>query len=393
LTAANADNGTMATTPRCCRLQDLDIDLRLGGEAVSEVLARVWRGALVECVHRGGVAIVDVDGELLAGAGDPELMTYMRSSAKPLQAMTLCLSGAVERFGLQARHLAVACASHTAEPEHVAAVTDLLQAVGLDESRLECGSHRPIDRRACEELFRSGGSPTAVHSNCSGKHAGMLAAAKALGLPLDDYWREDHPLQQQIMATVAEFTGVPPGRMIIGIDGCGVPVYGLPLRAMARSFALLANPDCLPARLRSHARRIVAAMQEHPHLVGGTHRLDTDLLEQARPRLVVKSGAEGLLCLGVLGEHCPGRAVGLAIKIDDGNGRGIGPVATEILARIGVLDEADLDALERHHRPRVKNFRQEVVGRLEATVPLRATPAGRRLSWCGQLEGERGMGA
>ena len=214
---------------------------------MSAELLYTMRGDLVETIQRGHVAVVDVRGHLIASSGDPEATSYMRSVAKPLQATMLVQSGAAERFGLTGPLLAICCASHQGEPSHVAAVREVLARVGVPESALQCGVHAPAYTPAAAALWRAGEEPGAVHNNCSGKHAGMLAAARALGAPLEGYLSLDHPVQQGILANVAALAGVPRERIVIGVDGCSVPVHGLPIRAMAYAYAHLADPTRAPA--------------------------------------------------------------------------------------------------------------------------------------------------
>ncbi|MCL6581237.1 MAG: asparaginase [Firmicutes bacterium] len=335
---------------------------------MSEILVEVRRGDYVECVHRGSVAVVDLDGRLVASVGDPDCVTFMRSAAKPIQALAVVESGAYEEFGLTERELAVMCASHSSEPCHVEVVLGILRKLGLDESYLQCGTHLPTHGPSAKALLREGREPTAVHSNCSGKHAGMLALARRMGWSLDDYWTEDHPVQRLCLENVAAVTGYPARAIGVAKDGCGVAVFALPLRHMALGFARLACPGDPrtgfgPERARA-AALVVRAMRAHPEMVAGTGRLCTALL-RATP-VLAKGGAEGVYCFGV-----PGRGLGCALKIDDGGSRAVGPAVVRVLEELGVVGPDLPGELEPFRRPRNTNHRDEVIGSIEPVFRLK----------------------
>ncbi len=260
---------------------------------------QVARGPMVECVHQLAIAVCDSRGGLIASAGDPHYVTFMRSSAKPLQALALVETGAAAHFGLTPDEIAQTCASHSGEDIHVRTVRSILAKAGVPEAALHCGVHAPVDRAAARALTAAGLQPTEVHCNCSGKHSGMLATAAHMGWPLDGYWRTEHPLQQLILQNVGAMAGIDPDRIIIGVDGCGVPVHGMPLSAMATAFARLADPSGLSPERASAVRAIVSAMQAHPPNVAGHGRFTTAVMEKARPDIVAKSGAEAVHCLGL----------------------------------------------------------------------------------------------
>lgn len=332
---------------------------------MSTVIAHVTRGSLVECLHRGDIAVCDPDGRLIAHAGDPDKVTYMRSSAKPIQALSVVLSGAADRFGLDQRELAITCASHEAEDFHVATVRSILAKLGLNEDALQCGIHPPINRQVGRDLIGAGRKPTQVHNNCSGKHSGMLAVALAMGAPIEGYLHPDHPVQRMNRALVAEFAGMVPDRLIVGVDGCGVPVFGLPIRGMARAFARLSSPDSLPTDLAAAASRVVAAIQANPTIIQGTGRFTSRLIEVGAGRLVAKDGAEGVFCVG-----SRPRRLGLAAKCEDGSTRPLPPTVLRALAEMGAINQADLAELAQFGRPPVKNNRGEAVGEVVAVADL-----------------------
>ena len=292
-------------------------------------LVRVVRSGLVESVHAGHVAVCDADGRLLAALGDPFRVVFSRSSTKPLQA-AVCLRRIGEE--LPQDLVAIMCASHNGEPEHVRAVRRLLRRGGVPASALRC----PPDLPSLPVDARRAGRPTRIAHNCSGKHAGMLFACARAGWDLASYLAPGHPLQREVLRAVRRGTGV--ARPVVGVDGCGAPVHGLPLSAMATLFARLGRPDHL-GPYAAHAANAVAAMRALPYLVAGRGRTDTLLMTQVRG-VVSKVGAEALHCAAILGE-----GIGVAVRIEDGGDRASGPALIHALAELGVLAEEDLERL------------------------------------------------
>ncbi len=341
----------------------------------SDTLVRIVRNGVVESTHRGSLVIVEEEA-VAFHRGDPERLVFYRSTAKPIQAIGVVTSGAADTFGLTPAEIAIASGSHDGAPEHVDAARSILAKAGIDESALQCGGHWSGDAEAAawqraERAATKGTSgvaappePLRVFSNCSGKHAAMLATAKHLGAPLATYRDPAHPVQRANLAHVAALCGLAPDAVKIAVDGCGAPTFAVPLSAMARSLARLGAPDRLPGPVASACRRITEAMRAHPEMVGGSKRFDTDLMRAARGRLVAKGGAEG-----VHGFAVPGRALGFAIKCDDGSDRGYRAVVLEMLRRLGVLSEEDARTVADRHAPAIlRNFAGETVGRLEVAV-------------------------
>jgi L-asparaginase II len=339
-----------------------------------EPLVAVTRGPLVESWHMGALAVVDVSGRVVFSLGDPGLVTFVRSSAKPLQAIALVESGAADHFGLTAAEIAVTTGSHNGEDFHTAAVSSILSKIGLGPAALACGVHAPLHRPTARRLLEAGEKPMALHNNCSGKHAGMLALAQHLGATPEGYYHPDHPVQQLIRQTMAEMTDLAPEAIALGVDGCGVPVFGLPLANFALAYARLADPRGLPAARQAACERIVRAMQAHPEMVGGTERLDTDLMRATRPRLIAKGGAEGYYATGLLPDAAAGRPIGygLALKVADGDvdGRARPVIVIETLRQLGVLGDGELAALARYRHAEVRNHRGEVVGEVRPVFQL-----------------------
>ncbi|WP_038048637.1 asparaginase [Thermus caliditerrae] len=317
----------------------------------------VYRGEQVENRHRISLAIHGPEG-LLAYAGNPGLWSYMRSSAKPFQALALFLTGAVERFGLTEEEVALATASHDGTPEHVAVAARFLEKLGLGPEHLVCGVHPPFSREARRALEEAGLSPTPLHHNCSGKHAGMLAAALALGANPEGYENPDHPVQVLNRKTLGELSGVEP---LLAIDGCSVPTFSLPLSRAARAFYLLAVPERALEAYREPLLRVQKAMRRHPKLVAGPGSIDTLLME--RLPLVAKRGADGYYGLALL--ESPRGPLGIALKVEDGSAQAR-EVAVVALLRLLGLDPGPTP----WDRPEVRNYRGLRVGHLEAQLDL-----------------------
>ncbi len=329
------------------------------------ILVEMVRGGVVESAHRGAVAVVSPDGALVAGIGAVGRPTFPRSAVKPLQALPLLETGAAARWRLDDRHIALACASHGGEPEHVALVDGWLQRLGLSGTDLECGAHWPSNADAARMLAGEGRQPCPLHNNCSGKHAGFLSTARHLGEPTHGYIHGDHPAQRRVSATLGEMTGTKIGVVSTGIDGCGIPTFALPLAAIASGMARLAIPVGL-GRVRTEAvesvRRAIAA---HPYLVAGTGRCCTAVMTAA-PQVLVKGGAEGVYAAAL-----PDRGLGLAIKIEDGAGRAAEVALLTILTRLGALAPDQEQALAGRMHPPLLNVAGYVVGMLRPAAALR----------------------
>jgi L-asparaginase II len=317
-------------------------------------LVRVVRSGLVESVHLGHVVVCDPEGRVVAALGDPDRLVFSRSSMKPLQA-TVSLRRIAEP--LPDDLVAIMCASHNGEPVHVRAVRRLLRSGGLSERDLGCPPDLPIEA----EARRAAAGPRRINHNCSGKHAGMLLACERSGADLGSYLEPSHSLQREILRAVRSATGVE--RPVVGVDGCGAPVHGVPLRGMATLFARLARPERL-GRLGARAARAVEAMRSEPYLVAGRGRSDTRLME-AVPGLVCKVGAEGLHCAAV-----PDAGIGVAVRIDDGSDRAAAPALVRALDQLGVFDQTQRGALASLAAPPVLGGGRPV-GALEVGFRLR----------------------
>jgi L-asparaginase II len=276
-------------------------------------LVEVHRGNGLESSHRGAIAVADSSGHIIASWGDIASPIFPRSAVKMIQALPLIETGAAERFRLTDEHLALACASHSGERGHVQAVETWLARLGLKADALECGAHDPFDAAAAHELVAAGRQPSALHNNCSGKHAGFLTAARHMDVPITAYVDGSHPIQRLVTSVLAEMADLDLAETPAGIDGCGIPAHALPLRSLARAMAKFASPRQLGSHRGDAAKRLLAAMTGHPWLVGGSGRFDTRAMAAGGARFIVKMGAEGAHVAIV-----PGLGLGIALKIDDG---------------------------------------------------------------------------
>lgn len=338
-----------------------------------EPLVQVTRGSITESRHRGHIMAVEPDGRLVAHLGAPETVTFLRSSAKPHQTLPLIESGAADRFGFTEEEIALACASHSGEPIHTEIAASMLGKIGLGAEHLKCGIHEPFSPQAAAELRGKGEQPTMLHNNCSGKHAGMLALALHLGAPIETYNRPENPVQLAIGRTVSQFSGVLIEDIAIGIDGCGVPVFGITVKAMALMYARLVNPpQTFDEGTREACQRVVTAMTNHPELIGGTSdRLDTEMMRATKGTLVSKVGAEGVYTAGILPCKKWPQGLGVALKIEDGDDHRARPtVVVESLDQLGVLSDEALESVSRYAFFPVHSKSGEVVGEVRASFKL-----------------------
>ena len=325
------------------------------------VLIELTRGSLVESTHAGTLAIAGADGAIAGSIGDIGRPVFPRSAIKPLQALPFVKSGALERFGFGAPEIAIACASHSGTPRHAALVAAMLARAGLTPAALGCGVHEPMDAASARALIKAGTAPSALHHNCSGKHAAMLATAVHLGEPVEGYWRPDHPVQTRIRSLLEDLAGCRLGADVCGIDGCSVPNWAIPPAGLATAFARLSTGHGLgPDRARACAR-IVQACWADPELVAGPGRLDTLMMARLGGKVLMKSGAEGVHC-GAL----PERGLGFALKIDDGAKRGAETVVAELIARF-YPQARDLGP-----DTRLRNWRGLEVGEVRPSAALAA---------------------
>jgi L-asparaginase II len=333
-------------------------------------IAETTRGGIVESVHHGVVVAVDARGEIVASAGDPELVVFFRSSAKPFQAIPVIESGAANAFGITPAELALCCASHEGSPEHQRQVAALLAKLGLSPADLQCGCPLPGDEAEAARVVLGEVARSPLQCDCSGKHAGMLATIVHERLTRHDYLDPDHPLQRCILGIMAEVLRVPEETIVLGTDGCSLPTFGAPVRAFATAFAALAAPhDAPPSAGGEHAAaldRLRAAMIAHPENVAGHGQFVTDLIAMSDGRIVAKSGAEGLICLGV-----PERGLGIAVRVLDGSFRTHPAIVLAALEQLDVLDAPTREAIAERHSSELRNHNGWRVGEIRPVFQLR----------------------
>lgn len=326
----------------------------------------VYRGEYLESTHDIHVAVVNAEGEMLYSYGNPDRFTFPRSSMKPFQAVQLIETGAAEAFNYTAADISLSCASHSGEPFHRHTVLEILHRAGLEEDHLQCGTHIPRDMESYNQLIREGKELTPVFSNCSGKHSGMLASAVHMNEDVGTYREIDHPLQQRILEVIEDVCSFPKEQIEISVDGCGVPVHQLPLRNVALGFARLANPEVFTNSKRAQALKTICnSMIQHPEMVGGTNRFDTDLMREFNGRIVAKAGAEAVQCLADLET-----GLGIAIKIEDGSPRATSVVTMEVLRQLGIGNEEIYAKLAEYVNAPVLNARNDKIGVIRASFQL-----------------------
>lgn len=335
----------------------------------SEILAKVIRGETVESIHRGHLIVVDGDGQGIFSLGNPETVTFFRSSAKPFQTMPFITSGAASAFGFSEKEIALACGSHSGEKMHTETVEQMLEKIGLSEADLRCGTHLPFNEKRAEEMIRAGEKLTQLHNNCSGKHSAMLAFAKHCGADLKTYDLPEHPIQKAILQCVSDFTDISLDEIKIGIDGCAAPNFAVPISAMAKSFArLVFPPESFDKELREASQRVVSAMMNYAEMVGGSERLDTMIMEMLRGQIISKVGADGVYVAGVVPSPQWKTGLGIAFKIEDGDDKRARPVvAVELLRQLEILNSESLKNLS---PMAITNRRGDLVGEVVPSFNL-----------------------
>jgi L-asparaginase II len=296
---------------------------------MNPVLVELTRGPMVESIHRGALAVADAKGRLLLSIGDVYSPVFPRSAVKAFQALPLIESGAADQLSFGDAEIALAAASHVGAAEHVAVAAGMLDKAGLTPDALECGAHPPLGAAASRALALSGGRATALHNNCSGKHAGMLATAVHLRERRAGYVAADHPVQVRVRRAIEDLAAMPIGPELTGIDGCSLPNFALPLARVARAYAAFVTGTEGAREHAAAASRIMRACWARPELVGGPGRLDTEAMRALPGDVFIKTGAEGVYCAGL-----PRLGLGIAVKIDDGAKRAAEMVVTHAMARL-----------------------------------------------------------
>lgn len=336
---------------------------------MAEEAVQIMRGGNVESVAYADAAVVDSLGHLVAWVGDPERATFWRSSAKPVQAMAVVLSGAASDFSLSGPELAMITASHGGEPRHVQQVRQILEKISVPEDSLICGPHWPTTAHARQALRDAGEQPTRIHNNCSGKHAGMMMLARQLQVEAQGYEQPTHPVQEKIFRVVKMMTGTSPGQALItGTDGCGVPTFFLPLARMAFAYAQLADPRGLEIQDATAASILAETVRRYPEMISGDGRLEVRLAETTNHRFIAKIGAEAIVCVGV-----PERGWGIALKMADGNDRTLASALLALLAELDLLDQESLTSLHDTMFPVLRNHGGDEVGSMRPVLSVHRT--------------------
>ena len=338
---------------------------------MSEILVRVMRGSHVENLHRGHIVVANTKGKILYKVGDPDFLFCLRSCAKPLQALPIIETGAADRFNFTEAELAAFCGSLNGQDFHVKTVEGILAKIGLDESHLRCGIHQPSHRGTAKKLSSEGRLPLPLHNNCAGKHAAMLTLCVFNSWPTENYCSIDHPVQQMILDKVSQMTEVSKGDIGVGIDGCGVPVFFLPLKQLALSYAKLT--ETLPSgeeTKESPLARMMRAALKHPEMIAGDERICTDIMRNLHKRVFAKTGADGGYAMSIMD-----KGLGIGIKVEDGNVRALHAVVIETLNQLGLLREKERRNLAKYRRPVILNYRREEVGMVEPVFRLERVKA------------------
>jgi len=340
----------------------------------AQPILELTRGRVVESTHFGSIVVVDSTGKILHSYGDSHTVAFLRSSAKPFQAIPFVERGGVEHFNFTQKELAISCASHETAQDHLDTVKAMQAKIGIQEDHLQCGAHLPSDAAMLRMVIQQNIKPTPNFNNCSGKHTAMLAHAKMRGLPLENYLDHAHPIQQDILATLSEMCGIEKEKIELGIDGCSAPNFAIPLVNAALGMARLCDSRTLTEARAAACRKITTAMTTHPEMVGGHGEFDTELITAGAGKIITKRGAEGFQIIGLMPGVYGENGVGIALKVTDGdasrmnddlesNARVRPAVALEILRQLKALDEAQLKSLAKFGPSKqLKNHRGLVTG-------------------------------
>jgi len=335
----------------------------------------ISRGGIVESSHQVVAAVANVHGEILAAWGNADLVTFLRSSAKPFQGMPLVESGAAAHFGLSEQELAIACASHAGTDDHIEVVHSILRKIGLSEADLRCGTHTPYDTKTSKKLIMAGEKPSPIRHNCSGKHAGMLVVTRYLDASTSTYLEPDHPVQKQILHNFADMVAMAADDIIVGIDGCSAPNFAIPIRNAAAAYARLMDPGQFSTEKADSCRTIVRAMTAYPEMISGEGRFDTLLMQMTAAQVLSKGGAEGFQGIGIppnsLGSGSP--ALGVALKVLDGDlgSRALSVATIGVLEALGVLSAGERQQLKQFDSRSIFNQSDLRVGEIRSPQAVR----------------------
>ena len=350
----------------------------------AQPVLELTRGHVVESTHFGSIAMVDSTGKILNSYGDSHTVAFLRSSAKPFQAIPFVERGGAEHFNFTQKELAISCASHETAQIHLDTVRGMQEKIGIQENHLQCGAHLPGDAAMLRMVIKQDIKPTPNFNNCSGKHTAMLAHAKMRGLPLENYLAHDHPIQQDILAALSEMCGIEKERIELGIDGCSAPNFAIPLANAALGMARLCDPRELSETRAVACKKIIVAMTTQPEMVSNYGEFDCELMKVGTEKIVTKRGAEGFQIIGLMPGVYGENGVGIAFKVIDGDASHMNDnlesstrvrpaVALEILRQLSALNEAQLKSLAGFGPARqLKNYRAIITGESHPVFDLYA---------------------
>jgi L-asparaginase II len=328
-------------------------------------LIEITRSSVIECIHNGDIAVVNSLGKLIYSAGDPFKHTYMRSTAKPIQAINVISSGAAEVFGLSEKEIAVICSSHYAEPFHLEAVNNILRKIGLTDKDLLCGTVTSLNKEYALKLARDNIKLNPTYSDCSGKHTGMLAVCRHKGYSVHDYINPGHPCQKKIIEILSDMCSIEKNKIVIGIDGCSAPVYAIPLYNMAFGYARFVTDYLIQKQYQNPTKIIFKSMNDYPMMISGTGGFCTDLIKNCSRKLIGKIGAEGVYCIGLRSE-----GIGIALKVESGSMDVIPPIVFHILNTLNVFNKLEIIPLKKYSVMDNKNDLNITVGKIRPVFSL-----------------------
>ncbi len=329
------------------------------------ILVAIYRENVLESFHRGVICAVNKNGEIIFSAGDVNQICYPRSAMKLLQVIPLIELGGIEHFGFTLEEIALMCGSHNAENDHLLVLDSILRKCGCSRSDLLCGSQFPTHKPDADLLIRNNEKPTAAHNNCSGKHAGMLALCKLTDNTISDYIHPDHPVQILIRKACADMYEYDEHKMIMALDGCSAPIFSVPVYHQALAYKNLANPDQFDDKRKRACTLVIQAVSTYPFMVAGTKRYCTDLMTITAPKIIGKTGAEGIFCMSLTEQQ-----IGICIKIDDGKMLPQYNVAQALVDSTGLFDKATLAPLHHYAENEIKNFNKCITGRIKTATGL-----------------------
>ncbi len=332
---------------------------------MNPVLVEVYRNNVLESFHRGAICVVDKEGKIIFSEGDVNQICYPRSAMKFLQVLPLIELGGIERFNFTLEEIAIMCGSHNAEPDHLRVVNSILSKIGLDKNRLSCGSQYPTSKKDADELIKKNEKPQHIHNNCSGKHAGFLALCVLLNKSVEDYINPNHPIQLLIMDACAEMYEYPKEKMITALDGCSAPIFSVPIYNQAIGYKNLVYPHQFSEQRKVACKIVIDAITQYPFMVAGSKRYCTDLMNITAPKIIGKTGAEGIFCLGLTEQK-----VGVCIKIDDGKMLPQYNVAQAFVEASNIFTKEELKPLHHYMQEPVTNFNKFITGEIKVRENL-----------------------